>query len=136
MSGKDVVLVLGYEIPDRVALPRKVDVGISVASGVDQLLFVLYSSYCGRYLDPPGRTGFFRCCLSKLPLTQGRYFVGARVVADHDEADWPKEPVGCLDVERGDFYGTGSAGFAGPTPFLVNGEWEVVATKEPVCPSK
>lgn len=131
ISGKDLVIVLGYEVTTTAPL-RKVDVGFSIASGADQLLFVLYSSYCGRYLNPPERKGFFRCSVSKLALAAGRYFVGARVVVDHLEADWPKDGVGCLDVEQGDFFGTGSTGFSGPAPFLVSGEWDVVSTNAPV----
>jgi lipopolysaccharide transport system ATP-binding protein len=128
ISGKDLVFVLAYEVAAG-ATPRKVDVGISIASDADQLLFVHYSSYSGVYLDPDTRTGFFRFRVSKLPLSAGRYFVGARIVVDQEEADWPKDGVGNLDVERGDFYGTGSSGFSGPTPFMVDGEWEVTSSK-------
>lgn len=124
ISGKDLVLVFTYEVNSEHP-PRKVDVGLSIASGADQLVFVLYSSYAGRYLDPPGKRGAFRCCVSKLPLAAGRYIVGARIVAEQEEADWPRDGVGCLEVEQGDFYGTGSTGFSG-THFLVNGDWEVV----------
>lgn len=131
ISGKDVTFVFGYQVSPGQA-PRKVDVGFSVASGADQLLFVLYSSYQGQYLNPPGEVGQFRCRIGKLPLQAGRYYVGARILADREEADWPKNGVGCLHVEPGDFYGTGSSGFSGTCPFLISGDWEVLAAGEAV----
>jgi lipopolysaccharide transport system ATP-binding protein len=132
MSGMDVVFVFSYEVTATDPL-KKVDVGFSIASGADQLIFVLYSSYCGRYLDPLHPAGTFRCCVSNLPLAAGRYLVGARIVVDQEEADWPRDGVAFLDVEQGDFFGTGSPGFSGGLPFLVNGEWDVTAgSKEPM----
>jgi lipopolysaccharide transport system ATP-binding protein len=135
ISGMDVVFVFSYEVMADIP-PKKVDVGFSISSGADQLLFVLYSSYSGRYLDPSERTGSFRCRVSKLPLAAGRYIVGARVVVDHDEADWPRDGVGYLEVEFGDFFGTGSTGFSGTAPFLVEGKWTLAERpQESLCPT-
>ena len=122
-SGKDVVFVFDYEVNGD-EMPKRVDMGLSVATGTQQIVFVLYNSYKGHYLEPKSRKGTFRCRVENLPLAAGVYIVGARVVVDNDEADWPKDGVGRLEVEQGDFYGSGSTGFQG-SPFLVDGEWEV-----------
>jgi hypothetical protein len=40
-------------------------------------------------------------------------------------ADGPRNGVAYLDVEPGDFYGTGRTGFMGDCPLLVDESWEV-----------
>ncbi len=123
-SGMDVVFVFGFRCLDR-EKPKNVDIGFSISSGNDQILFVLYGSYTGQVFETVPLFGVFRCYVSRLPLSPGRYRVGARVTVGREEADFPRNGVGYLDVEAGDFYGTGSMGFDGLTPFLVTGKWEV-----------
>jgi lipopolysaccharide transport system ATP-binding protein len=123
-SGMDVVFVFGFESPDGMPA-RHVDVGFSLHSQHDQALFVLYSSYVGRTFDELPATGSFRCHVRNLPLAHGRYGVGARILVGGEEADWPWNGVGDLEVEPGDFYGTACKGFDGGAPFLVRGVWSV-----------
>ena len=123
-SGMDVVLVFRFETRGNEP-PKKVDVGFSIHSSHDQTLLVLYGSYAGQVFSSVPRAGTFRCLVPRLPLSAGRYRVGARVLEGQEEADWPWNGVGYLDVETGDFYGTGSRGFGADAPFLVNGKWEV-----------
>jgi len=122
-SGMDVVFVLGFQCAAG-ERPKNVDIGFSLSSAEDQLLTVLYSSYVGQTFAPPP-SGEFRCVVRNFPFTGGRYGVGVRVLVDGDEADWPRDAAGFLDVEAGDFYGTGSKGFEGSTPLLLNGAWTV-----------
>ncbi len=126
-SGMDVNLVFGFHCCHS-ENPRNVDIGLSLSSGDGQMLFVLYSSYVGQTFETVPSTGVFCCHVPTLALSPGRYRVGARVTVGGEEADWPWNGVGNLDVEAGDFYGTGSQGFKGPTPFLVTGKWEVRET--------
>jgi lipopolysaccharide transport system ATP-binding protein len=123
-SGMDAACVFGY-VTQNGDKPRKVDVGLSIQSSHDQMLFVFYGSYVGQTFDAVPAEGSFRCLVPKLPLAQGRYCVGARVIVDGEEADWPWNGVGYVDVESGDYYGTGSKGFDGGVPFLVTGSWSV-----------
>ena len=120
-SGMDVTLVLGYRKQSGLNL-RNVDVGISLHSMQDQMLFVLYSSYTGRTFDHMPDHGEFRCKIERLPLTPGRYYVGGRVTAGGEELDCPRDGVGVVDVETGDFFGTGHRGYE-YVPFLVGGDW-------------
>jgi hypothetical protein len=124
-SGMDVVFSFGFQCDESGGLPKNVDVGFGVNSSNDQRLFILYSSFVGQTFDIVSYTGVFRCYVSKFPLSSGCYLVGARVTVEGEEADWPWNGVGYLDVEAGDFYGTGSKGFNEPTYFMVNGRWEV-----------
>jgi lipopolysaccharide transport system ATP-binding protein len=123
-SGMDVVFVFGYECRDG-ELPQTVDVGFSLGHTNDDLLTVLYSSYLGQTFAPSGKSGEFRCRVPKLPLAPGRYSVGTRLLVGGEEADWLRHWVGYMDVELGDFYGSGSPGFNGPAPVLISGQWSM-----------
>jgi homopolymeric O-antigen transport system ATP-binding protein len=121
-SGMEVVFVFGYECRDG-EQPRAVDVGFSLGYTNEELLTVLYSSYVGQTFDPEKKSGEFRCRISKFPFAPGRYCVGTRLLENGEEADWLRNWTGYVDVELGDFYGSGSPGFNGPAPYLINGDW-------------
>ena len=108
-SGQDVTIVLGYECPDG-AVDDEVDVGISFGFGDHHLLSVLYGSYFGKTFRSIPRSGEFRFKIDNFPFSEGRYVVGARVLVDGVEADWPHDGIAELVVDSGDFYGTGKKG--------------------------
>jgi lipopolysaccharide transport system ATP-binding protein len=124
-SGKDAVFVFKYTCAEDI-VPRNISIGFGFYSNIGQLLFVLYSSYTGQDFDTIPPEGKFRCHIPRLPIAAGRYRVGARVTAGGEEADLPRETIGYIDIEPGDFFGTGSLGFEGPCPFLVAGSWSVI----------
>ncbi len=128
VSGMDITFVFGYQCPgpDK---PSAIDIGCSVSTTAQETLFVLYSSYLDQTFNPPSSHGEFRCTIPRLPLSAGRYSVGARIVAGGEEADWPHDGVGYLEVEAGDFYKTGRIGVGATVPFLVSGSWQVEANK-------
>jgi len=123
-SGMDVVFVIGFQCLEG-ENPKNVDIGISLGTNKDQLLCVLYSSFVGQTFQTVPRSGVFRCHVTRFPFSPGRYYIGARVVVGGEEADWPRDGVGYLTVEVGDFYHTGSKGFTGTAPVLMNGLWKV-----------
>jgi lipopolysaccharide transport system ATP-binding protein len=124
-SGEDVTLAFEYETKDGMLL-RNIDVGFSLHSITNnQTLSVFYSSYTGSLFNEIPRFGVFRCHVPKFPFASGRYRVGARIVVSGSEADWPQDGIGYIDVESGDFYGTGSSGFGGNAPLLLVGNWQL-----------
>jgi lipopolysaccharide transport system ATP-binding protein len=122
MSGQTIDLVLSFEAA---ADARLVDVGLSISDEGDRLLTVIYAGYAEQVFPTVPRQGQFRCRIAKLPLTPKRYFIGARVIENGVEADWPANGIGFLDVEGGDFYGTGSAGFGSAAVFFQDAAWQV-----------
>jgi lipopolysaccharide transport system ATP-binding protein len=87
--------------------------------------FALYRSYVGEpFATVPGK-GTLRVRIDELPLAAGRYILHGRVTVNGEEADWPYNGVAEIEVEAGDFYGTGAAGFGPLAPVLVRGAWEV-----------
>jgi hypothetical protein len=69
--------------------------------------------------------GEFRFRLSRLPLSEGRYQIGARVLVDGAEADWPRDGIGELIVESGDFFGSGHKGHEA-APVLISAEVSIM----------
>jgi lipopolysaccharide transport system ATP-binding protein len=126
-SGADVVFTFGY-VTEKNSKVSNVDIGFSIHSMInDQILAVLYSSYVSGELSQIPSSGFFRCHVKHLPFSPGLYRIGARVVANGIESDWPKDGVGSVNIVPGNFYGSGRMGFEGNVPFLLMGEWKVEA---------
>jgi lipopolysaccharide transport system ATP-binding protein len=123
-SGKDAIFSFDFETFDENQLGT-VDIGFGLYSMTGQLLFVLYASYVGQEFKSIPFRGTFFCKIPQFPLAPGRYRVGARVTVGGEESDWPQDGIGYVDVEAGDFYGTGKKGFSGDCPLLVSGNWSV-----------
>ena len=77
--------------------------------------------------DPPSR-GSFVCAISRLPLAAGKFHVGFRISAekqtrrDHIDAI---ENAGELNVEDGDFFGSGKVPHPHAGVCLVDGAWRI-----------
>ena len=123
-SGMDVVFTFGF-ISTKENNLKNVDIGFSIYSEKGQTLFVLYSSYVGQIFDLKSSAGYFHCYIPQIQLSKGHYRVGARITIGGEEADWPRDGVGYIEIEEGDFYGTGRRGFEGKAPFLINGKWDI-----------
>lgn len=106
-----------------------VSIGLSIHDAAGTTLVVLYSDYMGVSLDLPG-TGRVLCSIASIPFSPGRYFVGARVIQNGVEADWPKGFVGAFDIDAGDFYGEGSMPHSGTGAILLKARW-ATHEKEP-----
>jgi lipopolysaccharide transport system ATP-binding protein len=127
-SGQDAVFVLDFEAKEGANL-RDVSIGFSVHTPMGELLTVLYSDYAGVTFKGVPAAGQFRCRIKDFPYSTGRYYIGARVLANGQEMDWPQEYVGSVDVEEGDYYGTGhNTSHSGTGPVLVRVEWNVGET--------
>jgi lipopolysaccharide transport system ATP-binding protein len=123
-SGDDCTLVLGYSTSDGLARD-KVWIGIHIEDSMGRSLIHHQNVYRNELASLPYGIGSIRCTIPRLPLTSGRYGIGARIVIGHDEADWPQGPVLYFDVEPGDFFGTGRQDL-GHSPVLIDGSWDVM----------
>lgn len=124
LNGMDVVMALGFECRADCA-SAAMDVGISFASDQGSLLTVFYSSYVNQLFRNLSTGGQFRCVIRRFALAPGTYTVGAKITASGRDVDYPRDPIGQITVEAGNFYGTGSRGFEGRSGFLIEGEWSV-----------
>jgi len=124
LTGQDITLCLGYEVPAKKVIRKKVSVGLSLHTLNGDCLFNIYTYHTGDDFSEVEESGEFRCVIRRFPVNTGRYILYARVVVGETEADFPKDPVGYLEVEPGDFYGTGKLTTdRGHVPFLVDANW-------------
>lgn len=91
-----------------------------------QMLAVLSNRHTGELTEPLPPKGEIRCLIRHFPLAPGRYVISPRLDVNNEVADWLMLPegIGLVEVEMGDFYGTGvPVGVGGFAPFLMTGEW-------------
>ncbi len=124
LSGHEAVFVVGYICKDKQPV-RNVSMSVGLYTNRNQGLFILNSTYTDQKFDEIPPVGEFRCHIPRFPLTPGRYIVGARVTVCDEEADWPKDGIGYVDVGEADFFGSAGKGLGGGVPFLVDGSWSV-----------
>lgn len=102
---------------------RDVKVGFSIHDQFDNTLSILYSDYCGHAFHFGSPETKIACLIPKFPFSAGRYLIHARIVADGEEADWPRSHVAVLKVENGEFYGSVANFHGGLGPTLLSGQW-------------
>jgi len=120
--GQDITLVFDYEVMLESSL-NNVNVGFSIHSNLGDTISILYSEYCGVTFSDLSKKGKLKCKIRDFPYASGRYLVGARILVNGVEADWPRGMLGTIEVEGGDFYGTGYIPPSGTGSILVRGSW-------------
>ena len=121
-SGEPLVLVLEFEADGEGV--SAVSPGVGFLTETESPLFLQHSHLSGVYFDEVGKSGRFKCVIPEIPLAPGSYLIGMRILAEGDEADWPKVLIP-FTVEAGDYYGTSSVEtqLASWGPFLVRATW-------------
>lgn len=123
-SGSDIVLRFDYQINENTSI-KNVSLGFSIHTNFGTILSILYSDYMGCTISNLPETGSIKCKVNRFPFSSGRYYVGARVLVNEVESDWPRGFVGAIDVEDGSFYGQGRVPHSGIGPILIEGGWVV-----------
>jgi len=122
LTGDAVCLVFKLKVQDPTA--KKIDLGFSLHDSHDDMEAYLYSSFQAKYFQA-NESDYLavKCTLNSFPFSKGKLFVRSRVLVNGIEADWPKEAIGTIDIEFGDFYETGAT-TENMAPFLIKGDWE------------
>lgn len=121
-AGDSVVFVFHLKVNNKYL--KKIDIGFSLHSIYDDTYTYLYSSLQNKfYQESINDYLTVKCLIKEFPFNQGRLIVKGRITAGNTEIDWPKENLGIIDVEFGDFYKTGKIIGSG-SPFLIQGVWE------------
>jgi lipopolysaccharide transport system ATP-binding protein len=119
-------ILLNFRIESKKEL-QHVDIGFSIhREEDDQLLFILYSSYTGKFFELKEGENDLTCTINSLPLPEGRFLVKVQLMTQGEVLDAPLAGGGYMEVVEGDFYGTGqkSKNLTREQPlFLVNGTW-------------
>ena len=103
---------------------KKINIGFSLHNDLDDIQTYLYSEFQNTYYQPDEEeTIIVKFELDEFPFTSTRLFVHGRIVCDGVESDWPKQCVGRINIENGDFYKTGKDS-ENIAPFLIKGRWK------------
>jgi lipopolysaccharide transport system ATP-binding protein len=123
--GDDFIIVLSYEADENVS---RVNVGVSLTDGLERLITVHFVNHVRDYFGPIPVKGEFRCLVRGIPLISGDYRVGAMVYADGEIADWPTDGVGYLNLQEGDFFGTGRRPYQ-QSIMMLDADWELTSVE-------
>jgi lipopolysaccharide transport system ATP-binding protein len=124
-SGQDVVMAFDYESKGNSPL-QNVHIAIGVHDIYDDNLFHLSTSVGGSDFSTLPPKGRILCRLPRLPLQPGRYTYNLYSSIGGEIADWIQN-VGLINVEAGDFYGSGKLPPPQQGSFLVDHSWDVTA---------
>jgi lipopolysaccharide transport system ATP-binding protein len=123
LTGEDIEFCFTLQCGPQKA--RNIDFGLNFFDPEDGNMGVLYSSYQKVYFEAePGELISVRCVIPSFPFTIGTYKVGTRILVNNEEADWLLGGAGYIQVENGDFYGTGSIGFSHHYMTNFMGHWQ------------
>ena len=102
---------------------KDVDVSVSLLTFDNQTFFSNYASYQGPLLEAREGRNAYSFEFPRFPFKAGRYRVGARIVVNDIEADWPMYGIGVVDVVPGDFYPHDRTVKHGYGLMMVQGQW-------------
>ena len=121
-TGDNIKLVFVLKVNDPSV--KKINIGFSLHNDLDDIQTYLYSEFQNTYYQPDEEeTIIVKFELDEFPFTSTRLFVHGRIVCDGVESDWPKQCVGRINIENGDFYKTGKDS-ENIAPFLIKGRWK------------
>jgi lipopolysaccharide transport system ATP-binding protein len=120
VSGKVTLIRLHFQCKKSV---RMVSAAISFNSLSRESRFLLWSELLDAdYKNVDGK-GYFECKIEKFPLSPGRYLLNVFAKTEGGEIlDWIQDAL-YLDVENGDFYGTGRNITTGNNSVLIDHSW-------------
>ena len=121
LSGQDISIVLHYESKVEKTI-KSASVYVIVHGKFDEILFQLSSNVTGSNFKNLPPRGAFICKIPKLPLQPGTYQTSLYCNVDNEDADWVPY-AGKINVELGDFFGTGKLPGSDKGNYLVQNIW-------------
>ena len=104
---------------------KKINLGFSLHNQYEDILTYLYSDFQNVCFSGDKEELLKICCVvNEFPINNGKIMIKGRIEVDGIESDWPKESLAIIDIEKGDYYGTGRISEIN-TPFLIKGIWEL-----------
>jgi lipopolysaccharide transport system ATP-binding protein len=104
-SGQATIIEIHYECLTKHDLDG-LDFGISIYHSKNGFVTHLSNALSSQFYDGVKQSGSVRCFLSKLPLTEGTYFLNVIIKQQGIVQDWVQEAK-VMHVLGGDYYGTG-----------------------------
>jgi len=120
LTGDDVILNFKVKAVEKCV----VDLGFSFFSSEDQMISVLYSSYQNFIIELEVGVTIVSCRINKFSICLDKVIVRGLINVNGILSDWPKTHLGIINIEKGDYYGTGKISLT-KTQFLINGDWKI-----------
>ncbi|RTZ02913.1 ATP-binding cassette domain-containing protein [Flavobacterium sp. RSP49] len=122
LTGDSINFVFALKINKK---SKKINLGFSLHNQYEDVLSYLYSDFQDVFFTGEEQELIeVSCAINEFPLNNGKIIIRGRIEVDGIESDWLKEPMALIDIEKGDFYGTGRISEIN-TPFLIKGTWEL-----------
>jgi lipopolysaccharide transport system ATP-binding protein len=126
-SGEDYVLVMEFEKQNDSRLLSNVVGSIAITDEREEIVLLLRSNFSNQNFDIAENRGSIRCLIKDFNLAPGSYnsilFLSYRDTEVLDCISSAAE----IDVEGGDFFGTGSTGLPSHCKVLMRSFWEVAS---------
>ena len=128
LTGQDVYFVFTIKVGSENA--NKVDLGFSIHNETEDPLSVNYSSYQNKVFQFENK-GYYtvKFKYTSFNLSPGNKKIRGIINENNELADWPENILGQINVEMGDFYGTGLTNINNRIQILNKGEWSVNVPK-------
>ena len=120
-SGDDIEIAIAYRSASPVL--RNVHVDMIVHGPFDEQLAQLSSTAQRGSIDEISGTGVFLCRVPRFPFEAGAYRITLFSTVEGDIADWVIHAA-TMEVEPGDYFGTGKMNAEGQGHFLIDHQWE------------
>jgi lipopolysaccharide transport system ATP-binding protein len=130
VSGQEVNLVLQYR-SDIGRNLRKVQVSIVVHGTFDEPLFHMSTSVSGLDFEEIPAEGTLLCNIPCLCLQPGKYSFNLACRVGGEIADWIQN-AGIVEVEAGDFFGSGKLPPSAQGTFLMKHSWAIISSRDPL----
>jgi lipopolysaccharide transport system ATP-binding protein len=102
---------------------KKINLGFSLHNLFGDTQTYLYSGLQNIFFDGLEQEVLkVKFKIENFPFNLHKILIKGRIEANGIESDWLLDPLGVYEIEKGDFYGSGSV-VTNEVPFLIKGEW-------------
>jgi len=122
LSGQDIIFKIGYRVEPKNAPLKNVTTGIQIFSGNGTFLFAMNNHVKNQAFPILEGEGYLYCKMPRCPLMPGTHYL-TLVMNDNNGIVDLVEQAAVLNVEAGDFYGTGTVNSYGRQGLFVDHQW-------------
>lgn len=119
VCGMKTIIRIGYKTSETL---RNVNVAIGFNSWSGENKFIAWTDMINKNYTELNGEGYLECILEKFPLSMGNYLINLYAASGTDIFDWIQE-ASSVEVENGDFYGTGKSVTTSHQSVLIEQQW-------------
>ena len=124
MAGQDVIFEISYESTNQIRMIDDINIGISIFDSKGNFVTVLNNKMAGFELINCEKTGKIFCEIKRIPLMSGIFFLNLILQINRKVSDSVENAI-TIEVEEGDFYGSGISNAYGRQGTYINQLWHI-----------